>query len=411
MKDIMREFLSQRHLLDGIAKSEGLRGFYYDWENGYEKYLGCKKSVDNEKTEEYGKIKFHVLNLGKIGNKNASSEWNYDLNNLDESIAKRKDKFKNKEEKLIASENKEKYLRILLNSDEKGEIEPNIEEGDIQIAIPGGIIGYHAFYVIVENIIRNSAKHSYTKMKELLKEWAELKLYLNSSMKNKDKECKNREKFDKAKEILNIKNEEECKKKIEKLKGKYKSEGNNKLRKDLSEKEQILKRTFGKEFYKMQDLEIMIEFTDDPLKPDEMWLFRIYDNVSKINGKRLPGKGQKRFRAFPEGTPEGEVSPEKDLVAYMNWCLRHSVIKETGELDKRHWGMAEMKIAAGYLQGREIQDIGAEGDKITGSLENQNADKEDFIIRAVESPIGTLGFEFKVRKPREVGIVCYKEGR
>jgi hypothetical protein len=91
----------------------------------------------------------------------------------------------------------------------------------------------------------------------------------------------------------------------------------------------------------------------------------------------------------------------------MNECLRHSLIKETGEIDKRHWGMAEMKIAAGYLQMRDVQDIGEKDDKITGSMKDQNGEKEDFIIRAIESPIGTLGFEFKVKKPKEVGIICY----
>jgi len=36
-------------------------------------------------------------------------------------------------------------------------------EKDPLIAIPGGITGTHAFYTIIENIIRNAAKHSYNK--------------------------------------------------------------------------------------------------------------------------------------------------------------------------------------------------------------------------------------------------------
>ena len=329
MKDIMRYFLSQRHLLDGIAKSEGLRGFYYDWEEPYKQYLEAKQKSDQGKSEEYGRIKFHVVNLAcfDIANDEAKNKvkeiWygRVDNDKINEhcKIKKRleqiKEKFSNKEEK-----------RILLYTKEK-DSEVNIEEGDIQIAIPGGIIGYHAFYVIVENIIRNSAKHSYNKNK-------------------------------------------------------------------------------------IEDLEIVIEFTDDPFKHDEFWLFRIYDNAScalKDNNAKVEGE---RFRIFSEDVPDNndnKKTPEHGLVAFMNECLRHSIIKETGELDKKHWGMAEMKIAAGYLQGRDISRIGAKGNDITGSENNQDADEEDFIIRAVESPVGTLGFEFKVRKPKEVGIVCYKK--
>jgi hypothetical protein len=58
---------------------------------------------------------------------------------------------------------------------------------------------------------------------------------------------------------------------------------------------------------------------------------------------------------------------------------------------------------------RDVQDIGEKDDKITGSMKDQNGEKEDFIIRAIESPIETLGFEFKVKKPKEVGIICTEE--
>jgi hypothetical protein len=206
----------------------------------------------------------------------------------------------------------------LYSSDKDSHI--NIEK-DIPIAIPGGITGYHALYVIIENIIRNSAKHGYAKKR-----------------------------------------------------------GNK------------------------GDLEIVIEFTDDFKEPYNYWRFRIYDNVSKIKSRISRNK---RFRIFDVN--EKNKTPETDLVAFMNECLRHSLIKETGEIDRRHWGMAEMKIAAGYLQMRDVQDIGEKDDKITGSMKDQNGEKEDFIIRAIESPIETLGFEFKVKKPKEVGIICTEE--
>jgi GNAT superfamily N-acetyltransferase/signal transduction histidine kinase len=306
MKNIIRNFLMQRHLLDGIAKSEGLRGFYYEWEEPYKKYLECKSKLEksNEKKEEkkVGRIKIHVFNLSKIGDvkdNQVKELWN----KKHKSIYVRKKQLNNS--------------RVLLYSSDK-DSHINIEK-DIPIAIPGGITGYHALYVIIENIIRNSAKHGYAKKR-----------------------------------------------------------GNK------------------------GDLEIVIEFTDDFKEPYNYWRFRIYDNVSKIESRISQNK---RFRIFDVN--EKNKTPETDLVAFMNECLRHSLIKETGEIDRRHWGMAEMKIAAGYLQMRDVQDIGEKDDKITGSMKDQNGEKEDFIIRAIESPIETLGFEFKVKKPKEVGIVFY----
>jgi len=308
MKDIIRNFLMQRHLLDGIAKSEGLRGFYYEWEEPYKKYLECKSKLEksNERKEEkkVGRIKIHVFNLSKIGDvedNQVKELWN----KKHKSIYVRKQQLNNS--------------RVLLYSSDK-DSHINIEK-DIPIAIPGGITGYHALYVIIENIIRNSAKHGYAK-------------------KNGNK----------------------------------------------------------------RDLEIVIEFTDDFKEPYNYWRFRIYDNVSKIESRISQNK---QFRIFDVN--EKNKTPETDLVAFMNECLRHSLIKETGEIDRRHWGMAEMKIAAGYLQMRDVQDIGEKDDKITGSMKDQNGEKEDFIIRAIESPIETLGFEFKVKKPKEVGIICTEE--
>jgi len=307
MKDIIKNFLMQRHLLDGIAKSEGLRGFYYEWEEPYKEFLKGKSKLEknNEKKKEekeFGRIKIRVFNLSKI------SDVKY--NQLKELWKKKHKSIYDRKKQLNNS-------RVLLYSSDK-DSHINIEK-DIPIAIPGGVIGYHALYVIIENIIRNSAKHGYTK-------------------KRGDKGA----------------------------------------------------------------LEIVIEFTDDFKEPYNYWRFRIYDNVSKIE-RRI--SRNERFRIFDVN--EKNKTPEKNLVAFMNECLRHSLIKETGEIDRRHWGMAEMKIAAGYLQVRDVQDIGEKDDNITGSMKDQNGEKEDFIIRAIESPIGTLGFEFKVKKPKEVGIVCY----
>jgi len=80
----------------------------------------------------------------------------------------------------------------------------------------------------------------------------------------------------------------------------------------------------------------------------------------------------------------------------MNSSIKYSVIKDDGKLHKKDWGIAEMKIAAGYLAGKEISDIGGKGDK--------NLD----ILRAIpvkdNSGFYRLGYEFKLKRPKEVLI-------
>ena len=53
-----------------------------------------------------------------------------------------------------------------------------------------------------------------------------------------------------------------------------------------------------------------------------------------------------------------------NLFGYMNDRLRQSFIKETGELKREDWGLAELKICAGFLQNRQIEEIGDTGKKL-----------------------------------------------
>jgi len=100
ISDLMKRFYLQTHLLEYIGKSEG---------------LGAKHWNDNG---DQGKI------VIKIKDKNDPDG---------------------------------KYII----SDKSGEVNFNLN--DFQLAIPGGIVGLHAFYTILENIIRNAAKHNWEK--------------------------------------------------------------------------------------------------------------------------------------------------------------------------------------------------------------------------------------------------------
>lgn len=319
MNDLMRWFLSQKHLLNHIAASEGLQAH----------------SFENDKTND---IRFHVFLVPEKNCWNNCTAGNYEKPSPDRVENRMNYLKKNSKEQESQDEKHLKCIpnkdssptqdcksckscrRILLFTPGTGDAHCRTDE-DIPLAIPGGIVGYHAFYIILENIIRNGAKHDYTK--------------------------EGHDHFDVVIEVL------------------YDPE-----------------ETIG------------IQKSDEK-KKIPAFLFRIYNNTSKI------GDGL-------------TISDDKSKKG-MNNVLQTSIITETGELNKGNWGLAEMKIAAGYLQQRDISHIGDGKERITGEKTDnfinlgENENGSDVIIRAVESPIGTLGYEFYIPRPRTVGIVCPKE--
>jgi len=148
--------------------------------------------------------------------------------------------------------------------------------------------------------------------------------------------------------------------------------------------------------------------SEDKILKLPAFLCRIYDNVSLVANSNTPESGGDGVRLW------GEKG--------INAKLGASIIDETGQLRKENWGLAEMKIAAGYLQRRDVLHIGGEEAKIVGEkgenlailangengldieMLNQGMKGAEAIIRAVRSPIGTLGYEFFLPKPRMVGI-------
>jgi hypothetical protein len=125
LKELMRWFYQQETLLEFIAKQEGIEGSY---------------------------------------------KW-----------AKGKDDEENKNTLLIRI--RYNYGWIIHEDQEK--IDKEGLKNDFSLAIPGGIIGYHAFYVILEDIIRNSAKHNWASLShQQKKEKKQLKITID--IENKD---------------------------------------------------------------------------------------------------------------------------------------------------------------------------------------------------------------------------------
>jgi hypothetical protein len=352
MNDLMRWLLSQKHLLNNIAASEGLQvhSFVNDEKIG-SKNISSKgsqtsvhkngsiteKKMEIDEQENDGKnksdakkkpddISFHVFIVPKNrwDNKDkvygsVKERMNFLKPNTDDIESQGENKLKCIIHSTKDCESCDTCCSTLLFTPPSGQAESKTDE-DILLAIPGGIIGYHAFYIILENIIRNGAKHDYTRRKQ---------------------EVDNH--FDLVIEVL------------------YDPE---------------------------EEIAIQTQIGDEK-KKIPAFLFRIYNNTSKI---------------------------ENGIDNSMNNLLKTSIITATGELNKGNWGLSEMKIAAGFLQQRDIAHIGDGKERVTGertdNFKTLGEDKNgsDTIIRAVESPIGTLGYEFYIPKPRTVSIVC-SEGK
>ncbi|MEM4724401.1 MAG: hypothetical protein QXP01_05265, partial [Candidatus Hadarchaeum sp.] len=289
MDGIMRWFLSQKHVLDYIARSDGLSAHVYA----------------QQREGQKGDIRFHVFLVPE-------SCWRSGC-----SVEQRMEAIKKCHLSGLQGDK-----CILLYTPADGTEQCCKDEG-LEVAVPGGIVGQHAFFTILENIIRNAAKHGYAQQKN---QTGHLDVVIEVL-------------YDPGENVA-IQNE-----------------------------------------------------VGDQTRRIPAYLFRIYTNVSPVDGSNAV------------------VSVDK-----MNEILGKGIIKETGEMERANWGHAEMKIAAGYLQRRDIMHIGGQGQEITGEpgksmLElGTSATGSRAIIRAVRSPIGTLGYEFYIPRPRTVGIVCPEGG-
>ena len=272
--ELMREFFSQRHLLDHIAESEGLSA----WE-----FQNPDLSAE-EAREQHGKIKIRI----------------------------RHDKGDGKTLVDVIDYTKEAAIKSLLKE-------------DVALAIPGGVVGNHAFFTILENIIRNAAKHGWSKR--------------------------------------------------------------------LPEER------------KQSNLEVTIDYKDS----GRYVQFTIWDNMSNVDSKDTTSTSK----------------PEKTLLERQKDRINQPFIDEEGRLRRENWGMAEIKISAGYLTGQEIGKIGGLdepagasiilehygngldiGEK--GGLEQQN---KDLIVEPCpveddnDKDVKRLGYCFLIEKPCDVVFV------
>ena len=282
--NLMKTFFSQRHLLEHISESEGLGAYNFQGRN--------------VATRQTGKIKIHLRKFGEIKNNVATAQQE----------SRKSENSQNSEEiwkKAYRTNVPEGWGWIeFTDYTEKKPVDKIISllKDDVTVAIPGGVVGQHAFYTIVENIIRNAAKH----------EWA--------------------------------------------------SDS----------------RPVG-----IDNLDIYIDFIDRKEKAEVE--FTIWNACGQ-----LP-------------PPTGDDN-KFELCDQLNDKLHQQLITEKGDLRRENWGLAEMKISAGYLQRRSIAEIGGLND----SQDNKRTVKTPIITPvAVPDDNGKyhLGYRFAIPESKKILIV------
>ena len=262
--ELMRTFFSQRHLLEHIAESEGLGAWEFQ-----------NRNIVYDANQER-KLKIYVRKVER-----------------------------NNDEVIVLHD----FIRY-----ECGEYEKKIDlANDIAIAIPGGVAGQHAFFTIIENIIRNAAKHDWSNPPHSTE--------------------------------------------------KFKWIDNDKK--------------FG---LPNGNLEIYIDFVDK--EDDGEVEFNVWTNMSDV---------------LEDVVANEEVDSENALHKKLAQKLARPFIDASGGLRRENWGLAEMKISAGYLQRRRIAEIGGLETGVEKDVGKKEILEPSFIN---VNGINHLVYRFCVPKPK-----------
>lgn len=428
--DMMKTFFSQHHLLEFISGSEGLHAYSFQDPN-----LSLELRRKQENT-----IKLHIRRIGKGAGK----------------LAFNKD-FKKTEEKTDwddVANAKANALHFICYPDREKihffdyvEDRPIPLQEDTTLSIPGGVVGEHAFFTILENVIRNAAKHGWATSSKKEKN---LEIYIDF-IDNPDSDFVEFTIWDNMSDVLKpIKKSEggsaekyiklyiKLFKVLASVKDKLSAEidisesngdSSNALAPKKPTRSEWIKKKFKGLAGKIGDIseentepdsDLLSDFEknlDDILKNNRREFEQILCKPLTREEIRMITRAKKEARDFDKCLP---------LHMCQQQLLEQPLITEQGELRRENWGLAEMRISAGYLQQRSITEI--------GGLEELKDD--DFIVHVVampgvctcesnqnggircdakkcdnktncpiESKLYHLGYRFKVWKPREMLIV------
>ena len=356
---LIREFLSQHHLLEYISKSEGLRAFKFQDPN----------NAGDGRFNQNKTIRLHVRRFG------------YGLpNDINE-------------------------VSFIEYSKEKDDIRKSLQH-DVDVALPGGVIGGHAFFTILENLIRNAAKHGWAAKKDADQKKTNLDIYVDFEQDN-DHQNITVKVYDGISDVFSLPSDEkiddvgkrDCIKKIKD----WKKENEKKLCEPLNK----------------ASLKQLITYLDG--KREELPV--PYVGLVKVLNGGIDGENTLKVWEVIKDLLTGQTKSEKELGHRLWLPLHHSqqiklatpFIDDSGSLRRENWGLAEMKISAGYLQMRSISEIGGLDDDVNGCdgikkiitpicVEHVVSDNDD-----QKETHHHLGYEFKIRCPRELLFVVQGE--
>jgi len=232
---------------------------------------------------------------------------------------------------------------------------------DIQLSIPNDLLGSHAFYTILENIIRNTAKHGTTPVEkneqgEIVKDMDGKEIKLPVEFKIKVEEASLYQKINTGPKRIDES-------------------------KDLD----------WNEFYAISifdNCDLSKDSKNEPLKSD----------ISKWTDKEKEEAGLNKDCT--------EIPRIQWLVITQNRHLNDSILKDN-QLRHGAWGLIEMDASAAYLRKIDVELIDSDKYQIT-CLQGENPvtqDGELAIFQAYAEQEKYLGYRFFIRKPQEILII------
>ncbi len=374
IKDVLSRYFKQKHLLSNLAASENLGAFEYDNGEQYSKiqfvirkrqmiplgadedipkeedwnHFAAKKMLDDKlENTVYATLEDKFYGIVVRMTLAESGEVNYgavDILFHNSAITclltKPAEKIYQPGDRLLiqgtlhrdlSDPDHPKYWfndgRIIAESkiteliDEKG---GGVLSEDVQVAIPGGIVGYQAFYSILENAIRNAAKHNWTKL-----------------------------------------------------------------------------------LHPPSNLILTIEI--DERQNQHYHICRIWTNSTNMLAKDGLWSPRPDFGFTQEQILDPEKGPNI-LSQNLNKFIAENLIDRDGRMSRNNLGMAEMKIAAGFLYKYGLLAIGSLDEKNPALLHRTKPEygifrASDIWERDGNELIPRLGFRFKLLKPREIVFI------
>ena len=370
---------------------------------------GAYEGIDVENKDKVLSIEYQLAALNKyISNRCLYlNEATYAVSNFVESKKVYKDLFKGLDENrillnLISAVDNFKYRFCFLYEERNPYgIREITEENDIAVMIPGGVLGQQAFYNIIENMIRNTAKHNASKVsREVVFEvkFSETlvpKLGLNN---------------DRADFILNTHNYYKQKQELLELRQRNLElrKKNLELRKkgyniyELSENEEEIEEVKGLEINEDEviiDKKRQLSIGYFKKKYGEDW-----SSITNQVYKRMYNTLRKYYEVeIFDDIVIDEVEAEKLVKETLNKKIFGEVLE--GDILRTHsLGLLEMKASAAFL--RQIDIAKADQGLLSYTDEAMHIPFIEATYRIVEGG-ANVGYRFFLKKVEKYLIVCH----